>query len=35
MTARQDVEQLKAIAGEAKNQLSRFAASFMRDLQGM
>ncbi len=35
MTARQDVEQLRAIAGEAKNQLSRFAQNFMRDLQGM
>ena len=35
LTARQDVEQLRAIAGEAKNQLSRFAQSFMRDLQGM
>lgn len=35
MTARQDVEHLRAIAGEAKNQLSRFAQNFMRDLQGM
>lgn len=35
MTARQDMEQLKTLAKETKSQLSRFAQSFMRDLQGM
>lgn len=34
LTARQDVQQLKAIASEAGTKLSRMAQSFMRDLQG-
>lgn len=34
MTARQDVQQLKAMASEAGSRLSRMAQSFVRDLQG-
>jgi ADP-ribosylation factor GTPase-activating protein 2/3 len=34
LTARQDVQQLKAMASEAGTKLSRMAQSFMRDLQG-
>ena len=34
LTARQDVQQLKAIATDAGTKLSRMAQSFMRDLQG-
>jgi ADP-ribosylation factor GTPase-activating protein 2/3 len=34
LTARQDVEQLKALASEAGTRLGRMAQSFMRDLQG-
>jgi len=34
LTARQDVQQLKAIASEAGTKLSRMAQSFVRDLQG-
>lgn len=32
--ARQDVEQLKNIAGTASKKLGDMASSFMRDLQG-
>jgi ADP-ribosylation factor GTPase-activating protein 2/3 len=34
LTARQDVEQLKAMASEAASKMSSLAQSFMRDLQG-
>ena len=34
LTARQDVQQLKAMASEAGGKLSRMAQSFVRDLQG-
>ena len=34
LTARQDVQQLKAMASDAGTKLSRMAQSFMRDLQG-
>lgn len=34
LTAKQDVQQLKAMASEAGTKLSRMAQSFMRDLQG-
>ena len=32
--ARQDVQQLKSIAGTASRKLGDMASSFMRDLQG-
>lgn len=35
LTARQDMQQLKALASDAGGKLSRLAQSFMKDLQGM